>query len=229
MYNSHGVISYKIQNNQIHFLLSQRRDSLNFIKVLRNLHRLQKDEYEIMMANTTPDEIERVRGYDFDPVWEDLYIVKTNKVYITERHRARQNYKEIKSFVNCNPQLTGNGSKEWGIPKGRRKRAETGYDCALREWEEETMVGRNAIRIVDTRPFYYNLKYGDKAVCVECWLAEANSTVKINHQNTEIRSYISNEVGDLKWATFEEAQCLLPDPICKMLAQVNKFIQFNML
>ena len=100
MYNSHGVISYKIQNNQILFLLSQRRDSLNFIKVLRNLHRLQKDEYESMMANITPDEIERVRGYDFDPVWEDLYIVKTNKVYITERHRARQNYKEFKSFVD---------------------------------------------------------------------------------------------------------------------------------
>ena len=229
MYNSHGVISYKIQNNQILFLLSQRRDSLNFIKVLRNLHGLQKDEYEEMLGKITFDEIERLRKYDFDPVWEDLYIVKTNKVYITERHRARQNYKEMKKFAENNPHIICSGSKEWGIPKGRRKRGETGYDCALREWEEETMLGKKVLRIVDTRPFYYNLKYGDKAVCVECWLAEIRSNIKLSRQTTEIRSYISNEVGDLKWSTLEEAETLLPKPIYKMLAQVNNFIQFNML
>ncbi len=228
MYNSHGVLSYKIKNNQLFFLLSQRRDSLNFIKVLRNLHRFQKEDCVTMLEKITTDEIERIKNYDFDDVWEDLHIVKTNKVYITERHRARQNYKEMKTLVE-EYDLKGDGSKEWGIPKGRRKRGETGYDCALREWNEETQLTKDILRIIDTRPFYYNLRYGDKAVCVECWLAEVTTDPGIQKQQTKIRSYVSSEVGDLKWSTLEEAGTLLPNSIYEMLIDVNKFIQYHLL
>ncbi len=228
MYNSHGVLSYKIKNNQLFFLLSHRRDSLNFIKVLRNLHRFQKEDCVTMLEKITTDEIERIKNYDFDDVWEDLHIVKTNKVYITERHRARQNYKEMKAIVG-EYDLKGDGSKEWGIPKGRRKRGETGYDCALREWNEETQLTKDILRIIDTRPFYYNLRYGDKAVCVECWLAEVTTDPGIQKQRTKIRSYVSSEVGDLKWSTLEEAGTLLPNSIYEMLIDVNKFIQYHLL
>ena len=68
-----------------------KKNVMPFIKVLRNLHRVQKDEYELMMANITPDEIERVREYDFDPVWEDIYIVKTNNYKCNERYNDQKN------------------------------------------------------------------------------------------------------------------------------------------
>jgi 8-oxo-dGTP pyrophosphatase MutT (NUDIX family) len=229
MYNSHGVLSYKIKNNQIFFLLSQRRDSLNFIKVLRNLHRFQKEDWVTMLEKITTDELERIKSHDFDAVWEDLHIVKTNKVYITERHRARQNYKEMKLLIEDYDQIEGGGTKEWGIPKGRRRRAETGYDCALREWEEETQLSKDILRIVDTRPFYYNLRYGYKAVCVECWLAEITNDPNIQKQMTKIRPYVSSEVGDLKWSTIEEAEILLPKSIYEMLIDVNRFVQYHLL
>jgi len=182
-----------------------------------------------MLEKITTDELKRIKGYDFDDVWEDLHIVKTNKVYITERHRARQNYKEMKVLIEGYKQIEGGGSKEWGIPKGRRKRAETGYDCALREWEEETRLGKDILRIVDTRPFYYNLRYGDKAVCVECWLAEITNDPNIQKQVTKIRPYVSSEVGDLKWSTIEEAEILLPKSIYEMLIDVNRFVQHHLL
>ena len=36
---------------------------------------------------------------------------------------------------------------EWGFPKGRRNYQEKDYDCAVREWEEETGYSRHNIKI----------------------------------------------------------------------------------
>jgi 8-oxo-dGTP pyrophosphatase MutT (NUDIX family) len=175
------------------------------------------------LSEITQQEASRLFLFSFDDIWEDLYLDKINKTFITERHRARQNFNTLKSRYSTEIQLSKTTICEWGIPKGRRKPRETGFDCACREWYEETTIDTEKLSIINTNPFYYHLDYGERHVCVECWLSRISPTT-LPEQITSVRSYVSEEVGRLEWCSLTSLKNILPNSIFNMLVGVEDFI-----
>ena len=231
MYNSHGIIAFNktsiTSHQEAKFLVIQRRDTLAFIQLLRFSNKLSDEEIRQKISRITQNEAERILSHTFEELWEDLFIDKSNRTYITERNKARYNYKLLLEKYKPEIEIPKNNELEWGIPKGRRKRKETGFDCSIREWQEETGFDCSRIQIINTRPFFYNLDYGFRAVCVECWLAKSEKLLEPNYKKTKLRSFISEEVGDIKWVSTKE-MWFLPSEIQEMLLEVEEFVENNL-
>jgi len=218
MYNSHGIIAFNetlfTSRREVKFLVIQRRDTLSFIQLLRFSNKLSDEEIRQKISRITPNEAERLLSHTFKDLWEDLFIDKSNRTYITERNKARYNYKLLLEKYKSEIEIPKTNKLEWGIPKGRRNRKETGFDCSK-------------IQIINTRPFFYNLDYGFRAVCVECWLAKSEKLLEPNYKKTKLRSFISEEVGDVKWISTKE-MWFLPPEIQEMLLEVEEFVENNL-
>ena len=66
-----------------------------------------------------------------------------------------------------------------------------------------------------------------EAVCVECWLAKSEKLLEPNYKKTKLRSFISEEVGDIKWVSTKE-MWFLPSEIQETLIEVEEFIENNL-
>jgi len=224
MYNSHGILAFKqTDTGEVKYLVTQRRDSFAFIQLLRFFHKWSDKEVRGKLSEITQQEASRLFLFSFDDIWEDLYLDKINKTFITERHRARQNFNELKIRYSSEIRAPKTNICEWGIPKGRRKPRETGFNCAYREWYEETTIDTEKLSIINTKPFYYHLDYGERHVCVECWLSRISPTT-LPEQTTPVRSYVSEEVGRLEWRSLTSLENILPDSIFYMLVGVEDFV-----
>ena len=115
MYNSHGIIVFNQEDNRgAKFLIIQRRDTLAFIQLLRFSNKLSDEEIRQKISRITPHEAERILSNPFEEIWEDLFIDKSDRIYITERNKARHNYKLLLEKYTPELESPKNNESEWG-------------------------------------------------------------------------------------------------------------------
>ena len=161
------VFRYNEQNN-IEYLMIRRKDTLGFIDFMRGKYSIYNKEYLInMFKQMTNTEKERIRNMSFDDLWKDIW--KTEHIssqYKLEEVISKEKFNSLKNgIVNKNNfysietiiQETNDEyweEPEWGFPKGRRNYMEKDYDCAVREFVEETGFNINKIKnIQNVLPF----------------------------------------------------------------------------
>jgi len=161
------VFRYNEQNN-IEYLMIRRKDTLGFIDFMRGKYSIYNKEYLInMFKQMTNSEKERIRNMSFDELWKDIW--KTEHIssqYKLEEVISKEKFNSLKNgIVNKNNfysietiiQETNDEyweEPEWGFPKGRRNYMEKDYDCAVREFVEETGFNINKIKnIQNVLPF----------------------------------------------------------------------------
>ncbi len=158
---SFGIICYKIDNNDIKYLMIQRKDSLSFMEFIRGKYEVTNKEYiKKLLLNMTSSERNMIITNSFDDIWNyiwyqsDNYFNKNNREYINSRNKFmllnENNF--LKNFIISIKNVYN--EREWGFPKGRRKMRETDIDCAIREFYEETRVKKDDLSIIsDIMPF----------------------------------------------------------------------------
>jgi hypothetical protein len=130
-------------NDDIQFLMVQRKHSLGYLEFMRGRYTLENiDNLTYLLEQMTPKEINDLRCGDFDTLWNNLWDVNNikNKNHHKEYLRSKQKYYQINIIY---PDLINNikplyNFTEWGFPKGRRESYESDLVCAIREFEEET-------------------------------------------------------------------------------------------
>ena len=73
---------------------------------------------------------------DFSSLWSEIW--GNSKIYNDDYKQSLEKFEDI---IDMKDELKLNSrwdSPEWGFPKGRRNHKETDYDCAIREFSEET-------------------------------------------------------------------------------------------
>lgn len=147
--NYHNKNINNISNNNINenikFLMVQRKNSLGYLEFMRGRYNIDNISSLIhLLEQMTPEELNDIDTIDFDILWNNLWDSNNirnknhHKEYITSRHKFYQLklshdniLKNTKSLYNFN---------EWGFPKGRRESYESDLVCAIREFEEETTL-----------------------------------------------------------------------------------------
>jgi 8-oxo-dGTP pyrophosphatase MutT (NUDIX family) len=107
----------------------------------------------------------------------------------------------MESLIKESSENGGWDDQEWGFPKGRRNYQENEYDCALREFAEETGYSEKELKmVVNLFPFeeiFMGSNY--KSYKHKYYLTFMNYTDSLNHSFTQ-----NMEVSKVEWFSLEE-------------------------
>ncbi len=174
-----GIICFRINPiiNLPEYLMIRRRDTLGYIDFMRGKYSVYNKLYIInMLKQMTNEEKIKLKTENFQSLWNKLWdyndwaissVEKTNKQYNYEEHMSKDKFNILKNgvysnntFYNLNLLIEESekyyswDDAEWGFPKGRRNYQEKDYDCAIREFCEETgYLPENIISLKNIIPF----------------------------------------------------------------------------
>jgi len=163
------------------FLMICRRRTLGYIDFMRGKYSTTNKFYIInMMKQMTREEKNGLMRYTFDELWRGMWnsndqLAMTledtggipNNQYKQEEINSRSKFNTLIKGVHIHGETYTIASlleesseqgdwdeQEWGFPKGRRNYQENEYDCAVREFTEETgYAGKLLKMVVNLYPF----------------------------------------------------------------------------
>tara|TARA_B110000208_G_scaffold51501_1_gene67668 strand:- start:31935 stop:32789 length:855 start_codon:yes stop_codon:yes gene_type:complete len=173
--NSLGIILYKNTlepgashtpggvSKNIKFLMIKRKNTIGFVQFIRGQYLYSDIAYIQKLFNVmTNYEIELIQQKNFSELWEFLWMDKfynnNHSSLKRKKKKSEQKFLKMVNGIKHNDETYTIGvfierkkvfyeEQEWGFPKGRRNKYETNIDTALREFNEETNIPLNEIRI----------------------------------------------------------------------------------
>lgn len=212
-----GIIAFRInEKNDIEYLLIRRKDTLGFIDFLRGKYSLINKEYILtMLKQMTLLEKKKLLTNDFDTLWKTLWGDDNLSKYKNEECTSRDKFNSLLKGINYNNEtfslqsLIDDSSindewlePEWGFPKGRRNYMEKDYECAIREFCEETGYdSKLLINVSNILPFeeiFTGSNY--KSYKHKYYLANMSYEYTINTNDFQ-----KSEVSKMEWKNFNNS------------------------
>ena len=211
---SYGVACCRNINGYPEMLLICKRYSYSLFLIVLGKYNPSNNASMIKLLNgTTADEKHDLLSLNFAQISYKIWLSKTvrNNVYFTAKNKFET------SFVADNGARlrrlilsSTNKNRLWEIPKGRKKnKYENEVHCAIREFHEETRVGKTNYKIWlnGTRSHSYiddGIKYTNKYFIA---FTKYNIVPWIDFSSTDQ----TDEVGDIKWVGINEMRLIDPD------------------
>ena len=212
-----GLIAYRYNEKRaIEYLMIRRKETLGYIDFMRGKYSVHNKEYIMnMLKQMTVTEKEQLMTSDFDTLWAGIWgNGYMNNKYKTEEMLSRDKFNALvsgilikndfftlKSVVEDSNKLSESWLEpEWGFPKGRRNNQEKDFDCAIREFCEETGYSCDRLKhLQNVAPFeetftgsnYMSYKH-------KYFLTFMNRSDTLNLDNFQ-----KSEVSKMVWTNFE--------------------------
>ena len=239
-----GIIAFRLNpNNNIEYLLIRRKDTLGFIDFLRGKYSLLNKEYIVnMLKQMTISEKKSLLENDFDSLWKNLWGSNNLSKYKSEENSSKERYNLLKTGININGDffdletlinLSNNSDNwnepEWGFPKGRRNYMEKDYDCALREFTEETGYNEKLlINISNLFPFeevFTGSNY--KSYKHKYYIGNM-----IYNKTIDTECFQKSEVSKMEWKEFDDCLTSIRHynlEKINLITKINEIIKTHML
>jgi ADP-ribose pyrophosphatase YjhB (NUDIX family) len=207
--NTRNNITFEMRDNEIYFLMIQRKNTLGFTEFIRGKYIRKNTEYlQTLIDRMTLNEKRNLQSMEFYDLWHSMWYGK----YYTNRfefNKAQSKFNDIKKNGKLdeliNNSTTNYITPEWGFPKGRINDNETKLECAMREMKEETNISSidyNIIKNMRTQTEIYNNNQ-DRFFINKYYIAKLNSNVKniiFNNTLTQSQKKEVNQVGLFKYS-----------------------------
>ena len=214
-----GFITFRYNTqNKREYLMIRRKDTLGYINFIRGKYTLGNKEYIMnILKQMTVTEKQHLINKSFDELWKMVWgNDKLSVEYRKEEGSSRNKFIMLKNgsyykdeFLTLKD-LVEESSKydqwiepEWGFPKGRRNYQEKDYDCAMREFTEETGLSCDVINnIQNISPFEENFTGSNYKSYKHKYFVGM-----INYQDScLLNNYEKSEVSKIEWKSL--VQCL---------------------
>jgi ADP-ribose pyrophosphatase YjhB (NUDIX family) len=113
---------------------------LSYIEFLRGKYN-ENDLIKLsnMFELMSEKEVENIKDNEFDFLWNNLWKeTAKSKTFLKEMIISRNKFNYLKKNNIISNLKSKYSEPEWGFPKGRRSKFENNYECAHREFVEET-------------------------------------------------------------------------------------------
>lgn len=205
------------KNRNIEYLIIRRKETLGYIDFMRGKYIIQSKDYLVnMFKQMTINEKIKLKTETFEVLWKDIWgeEICNNIQYKSEKIISSEKYNSLViGVVSNNTTYTLNDlidasnqydqwlEPEWGFPKGRRENEEKDYDCALREFCEETGYSKqllhNVQNIIPFEEIFIGSNY--KSYKHKYYLMYMNYKDTINMED-----YQRSEVSKMEWKSCNE-------------------------
>ncbi len=210
-----GLIVFHKVNDSIKYLMIRRKDSLGYVDFMRGKYNLNNKTHLLNILNEmTNEEKYNILNKDFNSLWNTLWGDYVNNQYKNEKNSAYDKLRILKSGIIINNKYynlktlleesnTNWCEPEWGFPKGRRNYMETDIKCALREFQEETGISKDNIKIINNLVPFEETFIGSNYKSYK----HSYYIASINNLNFDISNnkYQKSEVSKLEWKTCNDA------------------------
>jgi len=213
-----GIILFRMIENNIQYLMIRRKDTLGFIDFMRGKYSIYNKDYLInMLKQMSNQEKENLLTMNFDKLWKNIWgdEIISNQ-YKIEETSSREKFNILRNgvFVKSDfynlESLIEECSKnqcwdepEWGFPKGRRNYQEKDYECALREFTEETGIKSEYLRNIKNLLPFEEIFTGSN---YKSYKHKYYLTFIDNKYNIDMNNFEKTEVSKMEWKTFD--QCI---------------------
>jgi len=225
-----GVVCIRKINENIEYLMIRRKDTLGYIDFVRGKYSIYNKPYIMnMLKQMTVLEKETLKLCDFNKLWLNVWGNGSNlsAQYKSEENTSRDKYAALVSGIlvkndfydlnslideSCNSttnSLTNSWTNiwtdvwteaEWGFPKGRRNYQEKDFECALREFSEETGYEstklHNVQNIIPFEEIFMGSNY--KSYKHKYYLMYMNLVDSCANANFE-----KSEVSQMEWKSYD--------------------------
>ena len=212
-----GLISFRYNEiGELEYLLIRRKETLGYIDFMRGKYPIHNKCYiQNMINQMTLEEKRRLLTLDFSRLWADLWgNSHINNKYKTEEMISREQFDTLRMGVLNNNDFytlksiieeSNSGivweEPEWGFPKGRRNNQEKDFDCAVREFCEETGYPNTLLKHVQNVMPFEETFAGSNYVSYKhkYFLAYMERKDTLNMDN-----YQRSEVSKMEWANLDK-------------------------
>lgn len=215
---SYGIILFRYNNNQIEYLMIRRKDSFGYIDLIRGKYVLTNvEQIQNIFNEMSMDERKRIKETDFTSLWKNMWgETILNSQYKNEELASQKKFETLKEGIqldnhdiiyNLDYFIENSTTKwnetEWEFPKGRRNHMEKDLHCALREFEEETGISKEYLKIVENILPFEEIFIGSnhKSYKHKYFLAYIDTNLD------DLTNFQKTEVSKLEWKNID--QCLL--------------------
>jgi 8-oxo-dGTP pyrophosphatase MutT (NUDIX family) len=188
------------------------------------------------------NEKQQILEQSFDNLWKNMWGESANYQHKNEENASAKKFDIIKKGIPflekdtekiitlsnlVNNSLTSWEETEWEFPKGRRDYDEKDLDCALREFEEETGIKKNKIKLFENiMPFEETfIGSNHKSYKHKFFLACLDSE---EDPHNLLKNFQKTEVSKIEWKKVEEClDCIRPYHLEKkeLVKRIYKVIQ----
>jgi len=235
---SYGIIVFRSSEEGIQFLMIRRKDSFGYIDFIRGKYSINNlAQLNTIIDEMSLDEKNRILTLPFETLWSEMWG-ESNIQYKNDEYSSKKKFDSIREGILVNEKLitikdiigiskTRWKETEWEFPKGRRNQKEKDLDCALREFEEETGIPKNDIKIIENVLPFEEIFIGSnhKSYKHKYFLAfmEKSSDTDYNLNNFQ-----KTEVSKLEWKTINNClESIRPYNLEKkeLIQNINKILQ----
>lgn len=216
-----GLVCFSKVGLNTRYLMIRRRHSFAYFDFLMAKYEIMNIKYlQELFNNMTIYEREKIRNSQFNYLWNNLWSIKKTGT-ISKKNRSGF-YKGIIKFNILKNGISLIGSNElyninyfidkctknyrypeWNFPKGRREDCESDYDCAQREFQEETNFHHRDF-IIHEKIRFNNLHTGNNGKIYKTVLFGAEYTKTPNTRFNMRNKFQKEEIGDMKWMSKNE-------------------------
>jgi 8-oxo-dGTP pyrophosphatase MutT (NUDIX family) len=214
-----GIIAFRFNGPNIEYLMICRKNTLGLIDFMRGKYSISNTFYILnMLYQMTEEEKAMILTCDFDRLWKSIWgevRAKTTQ-YESEEVSSREKYNAL-----CRTSSPEGGDEtmlaylvrksnekrqwteaEWGFPKGRRNPHENDYDCAIREFCEETGYHARHLKNVQNIFPYEEIFTGSNYKSYKHRYYLMYMRVE---DTADITGFERDEVSQMEWKTYENA------------------------
>ena len=135
---------------------------MSFAEFMRGKYDPENIPYlSTLVQNMTLKEQASIASDSFETLWKQLWgDDRTSSDYIP----SREKFNNLDRVALMRDNLSPYTEPEWGFPKGRRSRGESDLSCAIREFDEETNIPREAFVVLKNIVLEEALRRSNQAV-----------------------------------------------------------------
>ena len=207
---SYGIVAYRIYNGKPQYLMIRRKDTFGYIDFIRGKYSLKNmDQIKDIIDEMSNEEKDKIITHSFEKQWQNMWGNTNSLQHKTEESNSGKRFKQLTTgFMNDGEEINLSNiveqstthweEAEWEFPKGRKKIYEKDYECAIREFGEETGILMRDITLVqNVMPF------------VESFIGTNYKSYKhkyflafIQNNDIDLTHFQSSEVSNLEWKSF---------------------------